>query len=492
MKKKFSGRPSAFFTSDEYADLQKQRKRIEDERSHIELELQSYFDHFAHGASKTETAKPERVPLKLAQDLEGKKVGFRQIQMIDAYCLGRGNEMWAIIPDLLRIGHDIHPVDLVHWQPPHLDNVPEPLRSYREEQNKAFAKRLLNPHICSPGLRSKLLATHTHGVKKVSFKANPNDGCAIYWVMLQLYRPVGRDHRRELELSICKMHSKFNSGNPHPPLEDLTTKVREGMDIGARIRWDTSAVPLIDTLCTRDPMFTVRLSDHRNLPPDPDDSIVQFDELISDITDVVDILDKAGKDWTEKAAMAARQSKQSDDYRKLAKEVAQLKSALSANNPNPFSSKPSTKDKRTPAEGHCQVKGCGRKIDKWNPKNKWKLCSTCLLQVTKTGKPVTLNDGTQWGNRNTAMSVLGHMRKKGVQLPKALAKSLARKNAVRVAKGTKRDRSDSDPETNGEDGEEEGQARTVRFQDEEFTEGTEGLFRELKTKKQKLSKRTRT
>ena len=59
LKKKFSGRPSAFFTSDEYADLQKQRKRIEDERSHIELELQSYFDHFAHGASKTETAQPE-------------------------------------------------------------------------------------------------------------------------------------------------------------------------------------------------------------------------------------------------------------------------------------------------------------------------------------------------------------------------------------------------------------------------------------------------
>ena len=54
------------------------------------------------------------------------------------------------------------------------------------------------------------------------------------------------------------------------------------------------------------------------------------DELISDITDVVDILDKAGKDWTEKAAMATRQSKQSDDHRKLAEEVGQLKSALSA------------------------------------------------------------------------------------------------------------------------------------------------------------------
>ena len=77
--------------------------------------------------------------------------------------------MWAIIPDLLRIGHDIDPVECVHWQPPSESEVDSALASYRRDQNRAFAQRLLA--LTSPGLRSKLLAVHKHGVNKREFKA---------------------------------------------------------------------------------------------------------------------------------------------------------------------------------------------------------------------------------------------------------------------------------------------------------------------------------
>ena len=37
--------------------------------------------------------------------------------------------------------------------------------------------------------------------------------------------------------------------------------------------------------------------------------------------------------------------------------------------------------------GHCQVIGCGRKIDKWTKENKWRLCANCLLNSRKNEKP---------------------------------------------------------------------------------------------------------
>ena len=105
-----------------------QRRAIEIERTHCELELQSYFDHHAHGASHSESAKPDRQTLKLASNLEQAKSGYKQVQLVDMYVLSRGNEMWAIIPDLLRIGHDIDPIECVHWKPPTHDlNINEEL-----------------------------------------------------------------------------------------------------------------------------------------------------------------------------------------------------------------------------------------------------------------------------------------------------------------------------------------------------------------------------
>ena len=98
--------------------------------------------------------------------------------------------MWAIIPDLIRIGHDIDPVSFLHWQPPQDDAVPQELRQYRQEQNAALANKLLRL-LTSAGLRQSVLAHRTYGANKVPFKVSESDGCGIYWVMLQLYHQAG-------------------------------------------------------------------------------------------------------------------------------------------------------------------------------------------------------------------------------------------------------------------------------------------------------------
>ena len=488
LKRNHVGNALDFFESSAYTTCQKQRERIEKERSHIELELQSFFDHFAHGASRTESSKPERTQLKLAHELEKGKSGFKQIQLVEAFCLGRGNEMWAIIPDLLRIGHDVHPTDLIHWQPPLSSAVPEPLRDYREEQNRAFAKRILHPSICSPGLRTRLLATHSHGVHKTSFKADPNDGCAIYWVMLQLFRPVDRDHRRELELSVAKMYSRFHTGNPSEPLADLCSKVREGMDIGARIRWDTTAIPLIDVLGSRDAMFTVELAKYRDLPPDPDDSIVELDAMISVISDTVQVLDKAKKNWEEKTAMVASNS-HSKELKAMRAEIKALKASMSSDHPTHDTTNPNPKKRKRGlkaevqlpkgvTKGHCWVKGCGRKIEKWSPQNNWKLCTTCLLKVKDSGQPAKLMDGTEWG-RARALSAMGQMRKAGVSsLPESKrAKDVKLKKALKVLRRSKPE-GESAFDVQDPDAEGEGCSR-VDF-DEDFDADTEELIRSLR------------
>ena len=109
---------------------------VESERNHVELGLQSYFDHASHGASKSESAKPERYSLTLAPKLTEGKAGYKQVQIMDMFCISRANEMWAIIPHLIRVGHDIDPIECVHWRPPVLDHeIPEPILPYRKDQN---------------------------------------------------------------------------------------------------------------------------------------------------------------------------------------------------------------------------------------------------------------------------------------------------------------------------------------------------------------------
>lgn len=474
----------AFFSSASYTALQAERKRIESERSHIELSLQSYFDHYAQGASRSESTKPERVKLQLAAELKSGKSGYKQIQLIDAYCLGRGNEMWAIMPDLMRVGHDVDPITFLHWQPPLEDAIAADLRQYRREQNATFAQRLLTL-LSSAGLRAEVLAERPYGANKLIFKPSPDDGCAIYWVILQMFHPIDRDERRRIERELNSAHTKFRSGNPHPAVQALRSKVREGLDIAARIRWDSAALPLIDTLSTRDSLFTVELSEFRDRPSDPEDSITDMDPLVSKIEEVINTLDTAKKDWNERSAMSA----QTTELQSLRKRLSSLEAAQS---------KPSGKGKAGKAlaaqsdtkPGFCMKKGCGRKIEKYKQGCGWKLCSTCLLEVRKTGKSAQLTDGTEW-TLHKALSCLGQMRANGVsnipeskRHPGGAHQAKRAMSLKRLAEGeVSGDESDeSDPDTDLD----AAPTRHVKFAD-----GTKAIMRRLKGKTGGKGKRSR-
>jgi hypothetical protein len=79
------------YTDAKYKALVAEGKQIETDQGMIELELQSYFDHHAHGASHSDGVKAERVPLKLAPNLEKGQGGYKQIQNMDLFSLSRGN-----------------------------------------------------------------------------------------------------------------------------------------------------------------------------------------------------------------------------------------------------------------------------------------------------------------------------------------------------------------------------------------------------------------
>ena len=430
----FPGTAREFLSSPEYSSCQKELKTVAQIRTDLELALQTYFDHHSQGASRSESVKVERKALKLVPELTSRRVGFKMIQEMETFLQGRGNEMWAIIPDLLRIGHDIDPVSFLHWQPPLDDAVPLELRSYRQEQNTVLATKLLGL-LNSAGLRQTVLAHRSYGANKVPFKASETDGCSIYWVMLQLYHPIDRSERRKIEKDIEKAHETFSSGNPHSALKKLRTKVQEGLDIAVKLRWDSAGIPLIDTLCSRDSMFTVELNEWRDKPLNTDDSLPDLDEMLSKVEEVIETLDSAAKQWSSKSAMSATPSKTEKKLEKLEKQVKMLQSQpRSSKTPDPNKSKKDAKAfqnelKKDKGPGFCQAVGCGTKIPKFDKKggstSGWKLCATCMMKFLETKKPVKLVDGRYFGDKwdkaknekqaRVAQTLLGQMRTAGVK-----------------------------------------------------------------------------
>ena len=389
-----------FFQSKRYTKMLNERKNIKGERVHSELSLQSYFDHHAHGASRTESAKADKKALRLADKLTEGGSGFKQIQLIDMYCLSRGNEAWAIIPDLIRIGHDVDPIECIHYKPPTLDNTPPQIKPYRDEQNRAFAKQLLN--LCDPGLRAKLLARHQFGVNKVESKVSESDGCGLYWTLLQLYHPLSRQHRRTLEKELYAFPSKFATGDPNATLTRMQRKHQEALDVALKLRWDSIGIPLIDVLSTRDPLFAVELSSFRDLPEDPDDSAVVLDQLLAKVSHVLEMLETANKDWEGRSAKVAKND--SSQLAKAMKQIAELKKAMRADTPhNPSShSKPLNTSNTKP--GFCHVVKCNNKVQGYTSSNGWKVCGTCLLHLRSTNVPLKLKEGGTWGTARTANS----------------------------------------------------------------------------------------
>jgi hypothetical protein len=351
--------------------------------------------------------------------------------------------MWAIIPDLIRIGHDVDPILCKHWQPS-FEGLPEGLQPYYLEQSKAFAQKLL---ALAPGLRSTLLAEHEHGVNREAYQAIETDGVALYWVLVQLYHPLNREHRRALEEEIIKFPSKFAHGNPKVPLGKLREKLQEALDIMLRINWDTTAIPLINVLGRRDPLFTVELAKHRALPKVPDDSAVDLGKLLRDVASVVETLDGAGKKWDEGGSARAlrAEGQPSSEIQALRKELSSIRTALA--------SQPHQRSRgslqQQPSAGNCLVKGCGRKIDGYNKTNQWKVCGTHLLQWRSDSKPLNLVDGTTWG-RSSCKSALKAMLDQG-----SITLGKGKRKAHKAKRGRKAGNpSDEEPESppGGQDG----------------------------------------
>ena len=435
LKSEWEGPAHMVYESTALAKLQKTRQNCEKDKEHIELDLQSYFDHHSHGASKSESARPDRKALSIVATLESMNAGFKQIQIVDLYCMSRGNELWAIIPDILRIGHDIDPIDCIHWRPSGegLDDYAA-LSKYHREQNRAFAQKLLG--LCSPGLRSTLIGQHEHGVKNEMFTADEHDGCALYWVMIQLFHPLSRQHRRKIADEIARYSSRFNSGDPKPQFTELRLKVQEAIDISARLNYDLCVTPLLDALCTRDAQFAVDLKTFRELPPDPDDSAIVLNKLIARALTITEQLDVAKKRWDEKGARAASKLEQRD-VRELRGQITELKASIAkgdTSNPK-YKTKP-THTGDTPSEGFCWAEGCGRKIEHFKKGSGWKLCTTCLLKARTSGNSLKLCNGQHWGMRAVAKAFT-LMKKAGVPV-KALAAKIAKKSKYHQALQEKR------------------------------------------------------
>ena len=334
------------YQSDELIELQEEKDRIAKDKTHIESELQSHFDHVSSSSSRGEKVD-KTFKLTLATDLETRMAGFRQIQLVDLYCLSRGKEMWAILPSITRVGHDIDPNLCMHWRP-EVDTMPEALQPFWIKQSRAFAKQLLM--ICTPSQRSTLLGTHEFGTKKVSVKAPEDCGVTIYWVMVQLYHPIDRNRRRELETEISKYGSKFKSGNVLALVKELREKLQEAKDMSCRLKWDVVAHPIVQSLTDRHARFEVQLESFLEMPKEPDNCGEDFDKLLTKIsttakslTGVTDVL----------GAKSAKKGTSDQDRLKEMEKSIKFLQAKAAGRPSKRGTAKNAGSFNAPASGYC-------------------------------------------------------------------------------------------------------------------------------------------
>jgi uncharacterized protein YukE len=399
LKRTWPGKLSAYFSDAVVLANEKQLENMTKEQTRLESRLQRYFDCASQGATSLGSSeKSEKVKLTIATELESNQAGYRQIQLVDLYCLNRGSTMWAIIPDLYRVGHDIDPIACLHWRPNMLD-LPEEVRPYYAEQNAAFAKKLLA--LCNSGFRTTLLGEHKHGVKKEAFRAEEQDGVSIYWVMVQLHHPIGRARRRALEEEIGKFSTRLarGRGDPAPHLKVLREKHQEAMEIACRLKWDVCALPIVTALMRRDPLLTVRLERFLELPTDPDDSVSEFGDLITTLVTTVSELNFVHKAWDEGGGDAKAAKESNSKVAEMQRELTTLKALVASGHtrrPAPHDTRRGDTS-RAKGQGFCEAKGCDLKIDGWASNKHWKLCATCLLNLKSTNTPIKLKDGGTFG-----------------------------------------------------------------------------------------------
>ena len=161
-------------------------------------------------------------------------------------------------------------------------------------------------------IRTKLLKPQKFGRDKdradaTTYKADQNDGVGLYYVMVNLYRDISQSHKRTLEAAINAASTKFRSGSPTAPLQDLQSQVQEALDLKVRIKWDQSAIPLMGMLTRRNPLFTeVTKKYSENPPDDPEDSAVELDDLCTDVQLMIERLDRDGETWDRSSGSARK------------------------------------------------------------------------------------------------------------------------------------------------------------------------------------------
>ena len=432
LTREWTGSLRELYRSDEIHQLQTEKKSLDAEQFRHETEIQRYFDHSSQGSmSGKQSEKTDKVKLTLATDLESRKAGFRQIQLIDLYCLQRANEMWAILPSIQRVGHDVDPIKCMHWRPI-IEDMPEAIKPFWVQQSKAFATKLFGQF--TPTQRSHLLASHEVGTDKVQVQISEDCGVSLYWLLIQLYHPIDRARRRALEQEIAQQGRKFRTENPEAVLKELVLKHQEAMDIQCRLKWDTVALPLIRNLSDRNTLFTVRLEPFQSMvPSDPDDSVTELGELLRAVSTTLKDL-KGRVNWDTSSAKAARDDTQgsADRIRDLEEQVKALQAKL-------VSLIGHANAVITPKLGYCWAKGCQRQITgfKKGTTDHWRLCGTCLLKLRETNTPVPLIDGTEYGQRR-AKKVFQAIEEGRVESPlPSTPSSPTSPSKAKAAKGSK-------------------------------------------------------
>ena len=418
------------YQSEELKELQEEKDRIAKDKTHQESELQGYFDHVSSSSKGEKVDKTFK--LTLATDLETRMAGFRQIQLVDLYCLSRGKEMWAILPSITRIGHDIDPNLCMHWRP-EVDEMPEALKPFWKKQSRAFAKQLLM--ICTPSQRSTLLGTHEFGTKKVSIRAPEDCGVMIYWVMVQLYHPIDRNRRRELEIEISKYGNKFKTGNVQALVKELREKLQEAKDMSCRLKWDVVAHPIVQSLTDRHARFEVQLEPFLEMPAEPDNCGEEFGKLLTKISTTAKSL--VGVTDTLSAKSAKKGASDQDRLREMEKTIASLQAKLAGRSPRRGTAK-TAGSFSAPQPGYCWGTGCTRKIEGYSKTKTphWRVCGTCLLKLRSGEKDkIPLVDGSNFGSQKYAKKIWEEYRLPEYKEPSPKAKSAGKGGRSKGSKG---------------------------------------------------------
>ena len=174
----------------------------------------------------------------------------------------------------------------------------------------------------------------------------------------------------------------FKSGDPLEAVKNLRVHLQEAMDIHIRLKADLCMIPIIDTLGTRDPLFTIELARYRTLltnatstlTHDPEDCAVVLDEMLRDTVSIIKQLNQASKNWEESSARrAAIEAEHHDKVVALEAQIKTLSNRVNnaSKNPNNHNRFSGSGGLSTSKKGYCQAVHCNNKIEKWTSKNNW-------------------------------------------------------------------------------------------------------------------------